>query len=235
MHDPFVVAFEIPRPWPQRSTLSAAPDRSVRWRIRLHHDHVPSCEDDPPHKAGARPWWRPRSYSKFWRLAGRDFYWPALITVWHREPGGHDALTVCRERKQRPDGTWKLTNGWRWHIHHWRLQVPPLQEARRRLLTRCAWCGGRSRKADPVNVSHSWDGPRGRWWRGEPGLFHMDCSAIHSAHATCVCERPIFDYDGWGTCARCSKVRSYGRTEEQLARVRELQKIPAGQREADHG
>jgi hypothetical protein len=236
MHDPLVVAFEIPRPWPQRSTLPAADKKSVRWRIRLHHDHVPGpggCQDDPPHRDGAFPWWRPRSYSSFWRLAGRDFYWPPLITVWHREPGGHDALSVCCNRVQRADGTWKFTGRWRWHVHHWKIQVPPLQELRRRLLTRCAWCGGRSRKGDMVNFSHSWDGPRGRWWRGAPGLFHMDCSSIASAHAACLCERPVTEHDGYGRCARCEKFRAYKVPEEQLARQRELAAIPDGARQAD--
>lgn len=231
MHDPLVVAFEIPRPWPQRSPLPAAGRKDVRWRIRLHHDHVTGCENDPPHRDGAFPWWRPRSYSKFWRLAGRDVYWPPLIVVWHREPDGADALTVCRKRTQRPDGTWKFSRGWVWHVHHWKIQVPPLQEARRRLLTRCTWCGGRSTKAAPVNVSHQWDGPRGRWWQGAPGRYHMRCSAIEHAHKACLCDDPITDYDGWGTCARCGKFRGHGRTAEQTARLRELAAIPPGQRE----
>ena len=57
----------------------------------------------------------------------------------------------------------------------WRLQCPPLQEARRRLLTRCAGCGGKSTRARPVNVSLSWDPPTGRPWHGERGLYHGGC------------------------------------------------------------
>lgn len=230
MHDPLIVAFEIPRPWPTRSTLPAAPGEGVRWRIRLHHTHVPSCEDDPPHRGGAFPWWKPSSYSKFWRLAGRDLYWPPLVTVWHREPGGRDALTVCRKRVQRPDGSWKYTRGWGWHAHHWKIQVPPLQELRRRLLTRCAWCGGRSTKRDAVDFSHSWDGPRGRWWQGDPGLYHHDCSTIKTAHGTCVCSRPVLEHDTYGRCARCDRSRSFGMTDEWLTRARELSAIPEGAR-----
>lgn len=100
----------------------------------------------------------------FWVLAGRGLYWPALITVWHHDPSGYDDTTCRRTR-------------WRLHVHHWRIQVPPLQQLRRRLLTRCARCGGRSVKGNPVNISHQWDGPRGRWWQGEPGLFHHGCSS----------------------------------------------------------
>lgn len=165
-----------------------------------------------------RPW--PRSYSAK-TIDGREVpahrYWPSLITVWHREPGGHDSGDICKRRR-------------RCHVHHWKIQIHSLQALRRRLLTRCAWCGGRSRKGDQVNVSHSWDGPRGHWWQGEPGLYHGDCSAISAAHATCVCEDPVLEYDGYGRCARCNAYRAWGASEEQLTRARELQKIPHGQR-----
>jgi hypothetical protein len=157
-------------------------------------------------------------------------YWPSIITVWHREPGGHDALTICRKRTQQPDGTWKYSRTWIFHVHHWKLQIHPLQHLRRRMLTRCTWCGGRSRKTDPVNVSHQWDGPRGRWWRGEPGLFHEDCSAIKSAHGTCLCDDPLTQESDYGPCARCGKYRTFGLTEEALARMRPLAEIPAGGR-----
>lgn len=170
-----------------------------------------------------RPWPTKRD-STGWR------HWPPLITVWHREPGGHDALTICRKRAQAPDGGWKYSDTWRWHINHWKIQVPALQELRRRLLTRCTWCGGRSRKGDAANMSHQWDGPRVRWWQGERGLYHGDCSSIAHAHHTCLCEAPLTDQDGYGWCARCGKYRGYGKTEEHLARMRELAAIRAGQR-----
>lgn len=157
-------------------------------------------------------------------------YWPSVVTVWHREPGGRGSGEVCKHYRREPDGSTKILHGWRWHINHWRVQAPPLQELRRRLLTRCAWCHGRHRKGDPVNVSHSWDGPRGRWWQGEPGLYHGDCSAISSAHATCVCENPVLEHDTYGRCARCDRHRPFGMTAEDLTRSRELSAIPAGAR-----
>lgn len=175
MHDPLVVAFEIKRPWPKRTT-----------------------------KFGGMRGWR----------------WPSMVTVWHREPGGADALSVCKHH------SW-----WRLHVHHWRIQVPPLQHLRRRLLTRCAWCGGRSRKGDMVDVSHTWDGQRAPWWRGERGLFHSDCSSIETAHRTCVCEDPLTTQaTDYGRCALCGGFRPYGAEPERLARVRELKAIPVGGR-----
>ena len=175
-----------------------------------------------------RPW-PTRRDSTGWR------HWPSLVTVWHREPGGHDSGEVCKHYRRMLNpftGEWRTEfhQRWRFHVHHWKVQVHPLQEWRRRLLTRCAWCGGRSTKGDAVNVSSQWDGPRNRWWRGERGLYHGDCSSISHAHNTCLCEAPITDSDGYGWCARCTKYRGYGKTEEHLARMRELAAIPARQR-----
>jgi hypothetical protein len=192
MHDPMTVAFEIRTPWPKPAawrTEMAARD-GVRWRI-----------------GGA-----------FWVLAGRGWYFPGLITVWHRDPAARDHVT-CRAKR------------WRLHIHHWRIQVHPLQTLRRRLLTRCTWCHGRHTTTDPVNISHQWNRPRGHWWQGEHGLFHQDCSLIQSAHSTCVCRTPRLDEGTYGRCAHCTKHRAYGTTPERLARARILAAIPAGHRE----
>ncbi|HEX4018200.1 MAG TPA: hypothetical protein VHX15_15805 [Frankiaceae bacterium] len=177
MHDPLTVAFEIRRPWPQRTQFRGAP-ANVRWRIRLHHEHWHDGPDfcgcpSPDHNPF--PWWRPRSYSSFWRLAGRDYYWPPIVTVWHREPRGRDGLTVCGGWREDRHSRKRRRTGWHWHIHHWRIQIVAFQQLRRRLLTRCEVCGGKSVKGNQVNVSHSWDRPKAPWWRGETGLAHMNC------------------------------------------------------------
>lgn len=156
-------------------------------------------------------------------IAGRAIRWPNLITVWHRDPSSYDDKTC----PTYPG------NAWRFHVHHWRLQIHPFQHWRRRLLTCCAWCHGRDRKGDPVNHSHAWDGPRARWWQGEPGLFHSDCSAIKRAHSTCVCDLPALDGGDYGHCATCGLFRPFGLTEANLARARDLHTIPQGRRRAD--
>lgn len=167
-----------------------------------------------------RPWSKPTMLrdGRKWR------YWPTLVTVWHREPGGHDSGEVCKRTSRVL------------HVHYWRLQVHPLQHLRRRLLTRCAWCGGRQGKRDAVNHSNSWDGPRAHWWQGEAGLFHQDCSAVARAHAVCVCADPLCsevsrEYGPYGRCAVCGKGRSFGTTPEQAERNRLLASVPAGQRD----
>ncbi|MEU8270152.1 hypothetical protein AB0B89_23710 [Sphaerisporangium sp. NPDC049002] len=187
-----------------------------------------------------RPWPRvSRPRTSDGRALAPQLYWPRLVTVWHREPGGRDSGEVCKHHTRHQDATgdwqWKFHWAWRLHVHHWKVQIPPLQELRRRILTRCAWCNGPHRKSDPVNVSHSWDGPRGRWWRGEPGLYHHDCSGIASAHNTCSCVDPVTEYEGSGRCARCTRYRPYGMTTDRMARVREMQAIPSGGRRAADG
>lgn len=235
MHDPMVVAFEFPRPWPSRDRASDARPGQRRWQARHYHDCASyGCEQE---HAGQRffPWWRPGSYRSTWRIAGRGWYWPALVTVWHVEPGGRDSGDVCRHyvRTRQPDGTYtsRTTSAWRWHVHHWRITVPALQAARRRLLTRCTWCGGRSRPRDVVNVSHQWDGERGPWWRGERGLYHVDCSEYEHARMMCVCDTPRTGGSGYGRCVGCGKFAGGDRSPSVLERRRLLAAVPRGSRD----
>lgn len=162
MHDPMVVAHEIPFPLPQRVSWRERSGR--RWGFDV-------SRRTNPENLGERtyPWWRPKGYTL--RLAGRAYGLGSLATIWHVEPGGRDALTVCSVWK---DG--KRTTRWKWHVHHWHLQVHALQSVRARLFDRCAECG---RKGRP-NFSHQWDGPGIGWrkWRSRPGLYHYECSSL---------------------------------------------------------
>lgn len=147
-------------------------------------------------------------------------YWPAFVTVWHREPGGVDSGTIC-----------KWSGHWRWHVHHWRLQVHPLQDLRRRLLTRCEWCGGRQGKRDAVDHSLQWEREDTPWWRGERGLYHHDCATVQTAHRTCTCEEPWLLREG-GVCTMCDRFRRYGGLPENIRLMyRELSEIPEGTRD----
>lgn len=168
-----------------------------------------------------RQWsWRP----PYFTFAGREWRFPELITVWHNEPGGHDALSVCGRQSH-----------WQWHVHHWSIQIHPLQVWRRRLLTRCEWCGGRSTKGDSVNHSHTWDGVHSPWWRGERGLYHADCSSVWAAHRMCLCDDPLLDHSNYGQCALCSKYRAWRHIptipDRYLAALPEGSRIPAEKRD----
>lgn len=156
MHDPLVVAHKIPSLLPHRVSWRERGGR--RWGFDVSRRTNPENRGERTYR-----WWRPKGYTL--RLAGRAYGLGRLATIWHVEPGGRDAFEVC-----------KRTTRWKWHVHHWRLQVHALQELRARLFDRCAECGRRGRP----NVSHQWDGPGVGWrkWRSAPGLFHHECSSL---------------------------------------------------------
>ena len=164
MHDPLVVAFEIRRPWPKIQRPNERP--AARWKFR--------------HPSQGRRRWPWQGWQSIWRVAGWQLWWPSLITVWHVEPGGRDALTVCSNRDYDADGNVVFHKRWRRHVNHWRVQVHSLQQLRRRLLTRCEECG---RKGSP-NFSHSWGREKTRWWQGEKGLLHSECSSLRTLRNT---------------------------------------------------
>lgn len=203
MHDPMVVAFELRRPWPKIRKLTPNPSRL------------------------------PTFSAAFWRFRTVELYWPGLITVWHVEPGGADAGTVCTPADRRR------------HLRHWKIQVHPWQHFRRWAFTRCSWCSGRSRRGDPVNVSSGWghDSTPTHWWQSERGLFHRDCASTHHAHRTCICslaDGGPWSGGGWGdahgTCGRCGGFRPMGVGERadyliRMKTIAMLQGIPSGHRD----
>lgn len=232
MHDPMTVAVEIRRPWPviRRKTHNFNNDRRVAFR----HTWA--------------KWYQPwAGWMCFWKIGSFELYWPSFITIWHVEPDGHDSGEVCKHshRWQDAEGKWhsKPSSRWRWHIWHWKIRVAPLQHLRRWALTRCEWCGGRSKKGDYVNCSHQWDREGGSWWRGERGLFHADCSNISTAHATCDCSPTEGQWKNelggyrYGECATCGKRRIWKNDIERMAvhpgdeGTRILASIPVGQRD----
>lgn len=63
----------------------------------------------------------------------------------------------------------------RWHVHHWRLQIHPLQAVKRWLFSRCAGCGARFTYGyAPTTLS--WDGTGPQWFRGESDVYHSACA-----------------------------------------------------------
>ncbi|WP_029923887.1 hypothetical protein [Nocardia otitidiscaviarum] len=163
-----------------------------------------------------RPHTRQIGWRCYWYLGSWELYFPSIVTIWHREPGGHDSGTVCKP------------STWARHPHHWWIQVPPLQDLRRYLLTRCEWCGGNSRNADPVNVSSQWDRERGPWWRGESGLYHRDCLTVWHSHILCYCDTPDLDHGDYGTCRICGGRRAWRKTPTDLNRA--MADLPVGAR-----
>lgn len=70
----------------------------------------------------------------------------------------------------------------RWHIHHWKIQVHPLQQFKRWAFSRCAGCGnGFSWGYCPT--SNQWDSGGPRWFRNEPHSYHSECCGKSAAAA----------------------------------------------------
>lgn len=207
MHDPSFLALTIYSPIPRREAWS---DRFAQKRWTLGRSRRTNDENlgEPTY-----PWWNLGGYRPV--IAGRCFRFPHLIDVWHDEPGGRDSGEVCKY----PHG-WEL----RHHLSHLHVRVIPLGRLRRWALTRCSWCGGRSRKGDYVNCSMAWDGPTGKWWQGEPGLFHSDCSGIYTAYRACTCETPkLAEGRDYGRCLTCDRHRTW-RLEESARQAYLLQR-----------
>ena len=165
MHDPSTLAFTVRLPVPSRVSRR----RDGR-------------------KPGFRwPFWITRRHEVYF---GHD-----LVDVWHEEPGGADAGTVCGRRR--------LWTHWR----HLRLRFPMARAVRRRLFTTCEWCGELGNRRQPVNVSHQWGGDgrnrRAHWWNGDRGLYHSECSSVANAYDRCVCETPAEQLSFRRTLLKC--------------------------------
>lgn len=63
----------------------------------------------------------------------------------------------------------------KWHIHHWKLQIHPLQKLRRFLFSRCDVCGGRFKWGEIVYSQ----APKRRW-QGERTVRHDHCTAVET-------------------------------------------------------
>lgn len=202
MHDPDVVVADIPAPWPHRYLRhDIGRGGWPRWGAVRERRTNPEHLGQPTY-----PWWRPKGYRFF--AAGWQWKADTLLTVWHHEPGGADSGTVCAYRDH-----------WR-HPQHWHLTCPAGRAIRRRLLTRCAWCHGKHRRANPVNCSGSWDRDDGPWWRGERSLYHSTCLAADRAWRSCICTQPMLDSGDHGRCYHCGGFREWGRTTGGTAALR---------------
>jgi hypothetical protein len=131
---------------------------------------------------------RPYLSFAFFRAFGYEWHIPSLITIWHVDPDHQGDDDSCRRnvrRRQleaRKDERWLADQilWWRfkrmhlWHVHHWKIQVRPVQTFRRWLFTRCAQCGNRLPYGySPVSVH--WDSMPHKWYESEVGVYHHEC------------------------------------------------------------
>lgn len=210
MHDPMVVAFEIPAPLPKRNKWRERQDAS-RWTFGRRRRTNEANLGEPVYH-----WWRPAGWEP--RIAGRCYGLRSFVTVWHVEPKGHDSGTICKHhRKIGTVSPWKLRlspwlhlhkqrdipedpaagrawisdSAWKWHFWHWHLQVIPTQNLKRFLFERCAECG-RGYPWSYSPIAHQWDGPRTRWFRINRRNYHHECSGlVRQRHTISTDERLI--------------------------------------------
>jgi len=172
MHDPKVVAWDLVLPIPKRGWRhnDARLPGDYRWGVRRRRRTNPENLGEPVYPLYRASAWKPL------RIAGRSWRWWPLGTIWHNEPRGRDALTVCG---RDAEGRRKSGRGWAWHVHHWSFQWFFGQKLRRSLFERCKECG-RGFPWGYAPVSHQWDGPRSRWFRIHRQSYHHECSSLVS-------------------------------------------------------
>jgi len=211
MHSPEVLAFSIKRPWPY--IKKPITKNNPKWALPIRR------------RADGSFYTTPFAY-----FNGKELYWPSIIDVWHMEPGGKDSLTVCKHRVYDEHGKFvKYSKLWKLHVWHWKITPVFIYGWRRRLFTRCAGCGGPSRKGKQVNHSNNgWGGgPKTPLYTSEHGLYHAECSAkLHKArHA----------HDP-ATCYNCTGSASIKKPEPTPAHANYLPKprrnMPEAQRAA---
>jgi hypothetical protein len=97
------------------------------------------------------PWWKRSQYFK------RGRWHPPLVTIWHVDPHG--------DRRWPCGGRTDTRRRWRFHVHHWKLQIHPWQDLKRYLFERCAACG----KGYPWGYAPVQHGK---------GTVHVQCSRV---------------------------------------------------------
>jgi hypothetical protein len=66
----------------------------------------------------------------------------------------------------------------RWHIHHWKITIHPIQALKRALFSRCEVCGKKFKYGDSNVVSSSWYSTGPQWFKSETNLRHMACQTL---------------------------------------------------------
>lgn len=68
----------------------------------------------------------------------------------------------------------------RWHLRHWRVQLPWVRLLRSWLFDRCVWCKKRFGWSESP-ISHQWDPAPPGWFQSRSGLHHEACDELLTA------------------------------------------------------
>ena len=184
MHDPLTVAFEIRYPWLAYSPeeRAARPDSQFTQTYRAPFITVWHVDPEKDGTDDSCDWFNRKRPLGPLEKALQEATWDLEVLLdnkphWPNSPE-HKRFqplnSAIRAILHKPSRThwWQIHP--RWHIWHWKIQIHPYQNARRWMLTRCCKCGARFRYGESP-VSGSWDHKPAGWFRGEEGLYHMDC------------------------------------------------------------
>lgn len=201
MHDPMVVAFDIKIPVPHFRSKAKADQK--RWSFQVWRR-----TNDANRGERCHAWWRPKGYRV--AIAGRQLRWRTIATIWHVEPNGHDALTICRKRVPLDKARWwhrhapwwtrivstkpvQTADGWEervtgvWGYYstgwHWHIRHWKVQ-----IPLRQNWNRWRHSRCAKCGRRFTWGyAPVSHQWdgdgpsrKGEKGVFHHECATIIS-------------------------------------------------------
>jgi hypothetical protein len=199
MHSPEALAFSIRSPFP--SMRRKVKEGNPRWKSPIRHVRGLKFR-----------------YSPFMTLGGYEYYFDSWVDFWHMEPGGADSGTVCKTKWWKDkQGNQRGRQTWKWHFWHYKVSWSLIYKWRRHLLTRCAECGGPSRKGHVVNHSDAgwYGGPKVPIWCGEVHLYHSECLSKKS--------KRLHEHDPRG-CYACSGKASFEFNRKQRNGSKELAK-----------
>jgi hypothetical protein len=163
MHDPQAVAFTINFPWYRTAHIGKTPWRYWHPFITIWHvDPETDGSDDSCDWFGSKltreNGWYPADVDYLKQMP--DERREAVLYVWHR----------FRHRLGRR--WWRHP---RYHVHHLKFQIHPLQHFKRWAFSRCCKCGKGFRWGSSV-CTDQWYGDGPQWFKSEEKVYHGDCS-----------------------------------------------------------
>lgn len=195
MHDPDVVVFDLHLPVPVEQKWRRG--HGPRWALVRRRYSGPT---DADRRKALEPWFRPNAYD-LW-VAGREFVWWKVATVWHGEPGGRDSGTVCKGLRGSHLSAHNLRWAWQ-HRAHLSVRVLPYRRVRSWLFDRCDHCGHRFRWKRDARFSY----------QGTDKVWHGPCSAERAWRAKADERMTVLDLicDVWGVTSSDVQALAEGR------------------------
>lgn len=184
MHDPMTLAFSIRNPFVSQAPLLRGGKPYHPPLIDIWHvDPEKGGSDDSCDWSGRHRPLNPRekALAAAWyeldHVLGNEPFYPHPRLYGH-DPHGEGNRSPKRDM-ELAFYAWRRRGAirWhpRWHIHHWKITIIPLQHFKRWMWSRCETCGGPFRWGE-APVGRGWGGGRLRWFKGDDAVRHMACA-----------------------------------------------------------